>query len=253
MCGRYSLISSPDKLRAQLGYLEQPNFPPRDDVAPTQPIAIVRSAHGRKQFWLVRWGLAPAWVKDPSDFPLLINARMETAAEKPAFRAAMRHRRCVIPADGYYEWKPLGAQGKQRYLIRRRDGTPMAFAGLWETWSDPEGGEIDTGAILTREANAKIKDVHGRMPALVEARDMDAWLDVQNIRVKEAVKLLRPVDEDILEVVPVTALGEEVDVGMQTQMPAGKRRPVEGVSQPKSGAGSKRSEGKAGVAQLDLF
>ena len=105
MCGRYTLTSSPEALRALFRYEEQPNFPPRYNIAPTQPIAIVRLVEGKRHFALVRWGLLPSWVKDPKIFTLLINARGESAAEKPAFRAAMKRRRCLIPADGFYEWR----------------------------------------------------------------------------------------------------------------------------------------------------
>src|SRR6188474_349170 len=129
MCGRYALTSAPEAIRALFGYPEQPNFPPRYNIAPTQPIAIVRLVDGKREFALVRWGLLPSWVKDPKNFTLLINARGETAIEKPAFRNAMKRRRCLIPADGFYEWKRDGTV-KRPYLIRLKGGAPFAFAGL---------------------------------------------------------------------------------------------------------------------------
>ncbi|MFY9789403.1 MAG: SOS response-associated peptidase, partial [Pseudolabrys sp.] len=107
MCGRYALTSAPEAIRALFGYPEQPNFPPRYNVAPTQPIAVVRLIDGRREFALMRWGLLPSWVKDPRDFTLLINARGESVMDKPAFSAAMKRRRCLVPADGFYEWMPL--------------------------------------------------------------------------------------------------------------------------------------------------
>src|ERR1700733_2798111 len=110
MCGRYTVIASPEVLRALFGYTEQPNFPPRFNVAPTQPIAVVRLMSGKRQFALVRWGLLPSWVKDPKAFSLLINARGETVNDKPAYKAATKRRRCLIPADGFYEWKALGSR-----------------------------------------------------------------------------------------------------------------------------------------------
>jgi putative SOS response-associated peptidase YedK len=121
MCGRYTIIATPEALRALFGYDEQPNFPPRYNVAPTQPIPVVRLIDGKRHFALVRWGLLPSWVKDPKKFTLLINARGETVAEKPAYRAAMERRRCLIPADGFYEWK-AGTPRKQPYYIRAKDG-----------------------------------------------------------------------------------------------------------------------------------
>ena len=129
MCGRYAVTSAPEAIRALFGYPEQPNFPPRYNVAPTQPIAIVRLIEGKRQFALVRWGLLPSWVKDPKSFSLLINARGELVSDKPAFGAAMKYRRCLVPADGFYEWKATGPR-KQPYYVRARSGQPLAFAGL---------------------------------------------------------------------------------------------------------------------------
>ena len=140
MCGRYAVTTAPEAMRALFRYLEQPNFPPRYNVAPTQPVGIVRMVEGRREFALVRWGLIPAWVKDPRGFSLLINARGESALDKPAFRNAMKRRRCLFPADGFYEWKRDGYR-KQPYFVRLKSGQPMAFAGLWETWSGPNGEE----------------------------------------------------------------------------------------------------------------
>src|SRR3984893_5416030 len=130
MCGRYVITSSPEAIRALFRYPEQPNFPPRYNVAPTQPVPIVRISERARAFALVRWGLIPAWVKDPRGFSLLINARGETVGEKPAFRNAMQRRRCLFPADGFYEWKPDGER-KRPHFIRPRGGGPIAFAGLW--------------------------------------------------------------------------------------------------------------------------
>jgi putative SOS response-associated peptidase YedK len=152
MCGRYAIISAPEALRRLFGYQEMPNFPARYNVAPTQPIPIVRRQDGKRCFALVRWGLLPAWVKDPRTFSLLINARCEAATDKPAFRAAMRRRRCLIPADGFYAWKATG-KTKSPYYIRLKSGEPMAFAGLWETWTGPNGEEMESAAIITTAAN----------------------------------------------------------------------------------------------------
>src|ERR1700694_4665921 len=129
MCGRYTVTSAPEAIRALFGYTEQPNFPPRYNVAPTQAVPIVRLAEGKRQFALVRWGLIPSWVKDPRAFSLLINARGESVIDKPAFRAAMKRRRCLFPADGFYEWQEEGGR-KRAYFIRMKSRTPMAFAGI---------------------------------------------------------------------------------------------------------------------------
>ena len=127
------MTSSPEAMRRLFRYREQPNFPARYNVAPTQPIAIVRLQEGERQFALLRWGLIPAWVKDPRAFSLLINARADSVNDKPAFRNAMKRRRCLIPADGFYEWKEEGGR-KRPYVVRPKEGGPIAFAGLWECW-----------------------------------------------------------------------------------------------------------------------
>ena len=138
MCGRYAITTAPEAIRQLFGYLEQPNFPPRYNVAPTQPVPIVRMVEGKRQLALVRWGLIPAWVKDPRGFSLVINARGESVLDKPAFRNAMKYRRCLFPADGFYEWKREGER-KRPYFVRLKSGQPLAFAGLWESWMGPNG------------------------------------------------------------------------------------------------------------------
>src|SRR5712692_11205161 len=131
MCGRFVIKNPPDVMRRTFGYVEQPNFPPRYNVAPTQPIPVVRLVNHQRSFALLRWGLIPAWVKDPKGFSLLINARAESVLDKPAFRAAMRYRRCLIPADGFYDWRADG-NVRRPYYVHPTAGGPMAFAGLWE-------------------------------------------------------------------------------------------------------------------------
>jgi len=136
MCGRFVITSPPAALRQIFGYVEQPNFPPRHNIAPTQPIPVVMLENGGRHFRLMRWGLVPAWVKDPRKFSLLINARAETVLEKPAFKNAIKRRRCVVPADGYYEWQDRDGR-KRPFFIHRRDGKPVGFAALAETWMGP--------------------------------------------------------------------------------------------------------------------
>jgi putative SOS response-associated peptidase YedK len=241
MCGRYTVIASPEVIRALFGYQEQPNFPPRYNVAPTQPIAIVRLVEGKRHFALVRWGLLPSWVKDPKTFTLLINARGETAAEKPAFRAAMKRRRCLIPADGFYEWKALGGR-KQPYFIRAKSGEPFAFAGLWETWTGPNGEELETAAIVTTTANRTLAAIHDRMPVIVPPAAFDLWLDSDTVDPTTASALIAPAPENLLEAFPVSTqvnrtandnpkLVEEASVSAEPEpapapKPAAKRAPA---------------------------
>ena len=203
MCGRYAVTSAPEAIRALFGYPEQPNFPPRYNVAPTQPIAIVRLMDGKRQFALVRWGLLPSWVKDPKDFTLVINARGESVMDKPAFSAAMKRRRCLVPADGFYEWKAIGV-GKQPFYVRAKSGAPLAFAGLWETWTGPNGEEMETAAIVTTRANRTLAGIHERMPVVVPPEAFDMWLDCANIDDKTAASLIAPASDDLLEAYEVS-------------------------------------------------
>jgi len=203
MCGRYTLTSSPEALRALFAYGEQPNFPPRYNIAPTQPIPVVRLVDGKRQFSLMRWGLLPSWVKDPKTFSLVINARGETAIEKPAFRAAMKRRRCLIPVDGFYEWRAGGAR-KQPYFIHAKTGAPLAFAGLWETWTGPNGEELDTAAIVTTTANLTLTPIHDRMPVIVAPEAFDLWLNAGEVDATSASALIAPAPDDLLVAWPVS-------------------------------------------------
>ncbi|HEY0222944.1 MAG TPA: SOS response-associated peptidase [Pseudolabrys sp.] len=202
MCGRYTIVAPPQVLRDLFRYAEQPNFPPRYNVAPAQPIPIVRVVNGARHFALVRWGLLPSWVKDPKKFSLLINARGESVTEKPAFRAAMRRRRCLIPTDGFYEWKASGSR-KQPYYVRATSGEPFAFAGLWETWIGPNGEELETAAIVTTAANKTLEPIYDRMPVVVPPDQFDLWLDHSTEDVGAAVALIQPAPENLLEAYPV--------------------------------------------------
>ena len=204
MCGRYAITSAPEAIRALFAYLEQPNFPARYNVAPTQPIPIVRLHEGRRQFALVRWGLIPPWVKDPKTFSLVINARGDSVLDKPAFRNAMRRRRCLIPADGFYEWKEMGKGPRQPFFIHRKDGEPFAFAGLWETWTGPNGEELETAAIVTTDANRDIRHIHARMPVIVAPDAYDFWLDCANIDAPTAAAVIAPAPDAVLEAYPVS-------------------------------------------------
>jgi putative SOS response-associated peptidase YedK len=201
MCGRYVIKTPPALMRETFGYGEQPNFPPRYNVAPTQPIPVVRLVDGRRSFALLRWGLIPSWVKDPRGFSLLINARAESVLEKPAFRNAMRRRRCLIPADGFYEWKRDGL--RKRPFLARPKGL-VAFAGLWEPWMGPNGEEVDTACIVTTAANRTLRPLHDRMPAVIPPDAFDRWLDCAHVEAEAAMALLAPAPEDLFEAYEVS-------------------------------------------------
>jgi putative SOS response-associated peptidase YedK len=205
MCGRYSITSAPEAIRALFRYEEEPQFPARYNIAPRQPIPVVRLIDGKRHFALMRWGLLPSWVKNPAAFSLLINARGESVCEKPAFRAAMQYRRCLIPADGFYEWQ-AGPRGKQPFYVRAKSGQPLALAGLWETWTGPNGEEVDTAAIVTTRANRTLSPLHDRVPVIVPPEAFDLWLDCMNVDARTAEALIAPAPDDQLEFWPVAQL-----------------------------------------------
>jgi putative SOS response-associated peptidase YedK len=204
MCGRYTLSPSPEEVARLFEVAGFVPFPPRYNIAPTQPIGVVRLIGGTRRLELVRWGLVPGWVKDPRSFKLLINARAETAAEKPAFRAAMRHRRCLVPASGFYEWRRLPDGKKQPYFIRPRDGRLLAFGGLVEEWIDCDGGILESAAILTTAANAAVAPIYERMPVIVAPEDFERWLDCLRNEPRTVAELMRPAPDDLLEAIPVS-------------------------------------------------
>ncbi|MEA2912083.1 MAG: hypothetical protein QOJ15_4164 [Bradyrhizobium sp.] len=189
MCGRFVITSPPEALRQVFGYIEQPNFPPRHNIAPTQPIPVIIIENGVRHFRLMRWGLLPAWVKDVRKFTLLINARAETVNERPAFKKAMKRRRCLIPADGYYEWQASETR-KRPHFIHRRDGGPIGLAGLAETWIGPNGEELDTVAIVTAPASADLAVLHPRVPVTIAPADFERWLDCNAWDAETAMMLL---------------------------------------------------------------
>ena len=201
MCSRYDLTSPPEAVRAHFAYSDRPNFPARYNVAPTQAIPVVcLDETGVRRFRLMRWGLLPAFVKDPKTFPTLINARSEEVLNKPSFRHAVRRRRCLVPANGFYEW--TGPKGKRRpFHIRLQPSRLIAFAGLYECWQDPQGGEIDTVTILTCAANRTVSGLHDRMPVVIEPDRYDDWLDVTRVSAEEALAMIGPAADDRFETV----------------------------------------------------
>jgi len=208
MCGRFAITLPPEAARQYFGYGEQPNFPPRFDVRPTQPVPVVMLSERARHFMLMRWGFLPGFVRDEKEFPLLINARSETAYEKPSFRNAIRRRRCLFVADAFYEWQKLDEKGrkKQPFRIARPNGEPLALGGIYETWSK-DGSEIDTCAILTTSANATLSAIHDRMPVILNPADFDRWLSPDTGQ-DDVVRLMRPAGEDVLTLEPIARVGE---------------------------------------------
>lgn len=177
MCGRFVLRASPEQLKALFELDEEPNVEPRYNIAPTQPVGIVRiKPEAQAREWAhVLWGLIPSWAKDASIGQKMINARAETVTEKPSYRAAFKRRRCLVPASGFYEWKK-GASGKTPHFITTADEKPFAIAGLWETWQGPDGGELSTCTLLTTEANELMRNLHDRMPVIIAPDAYAMWL-----------------------------------------------------------------------------
>jgi putative SOS response-associated peptidase YedK len=189
MCGRFTLTVTPEALAQAFDLDSIPaDFPPRYNIAPSQPIAAILKTpeHPERHLQLLRWGLIPSWAKDPAIGNRLINARAESLAEKPSFRAAFKRRRCLIPSTGFYEWQKRSS-GKQPYFIGLRDSQPFAFAGLWETWED-----ISTATIITTDANPLLQPIHERMPVILRPQDYDLWLDPHNQNPAELQTLLKP-------------------------------------------------------------
>ena len=191
MCGRYTLTTPTEGLHALFGFDELPNLPPRYNIAPTQDVAAVRSSpeSGKPSFTLFRWGLIPSWAKDPAIGSKMINARAETVAEKPAFRTAFRRRRCLLPADSFYEWETRKDGTKQPWRVTLEGGGPFAFAGLWEEWLGADGSEVESCTIVTTRAAPAIEDIHHRMPVMLDPADFDLWLSGEP---DVAYQLLRP-------------------------------------------------------------
>lgn len=208
MCGRYAVTLPPEAVRAFFGYVEQPNFPPRFNIAPTQPIAVVQrdrtaDPSNDRHFGLVRWGFVPTFVKDFAAFRPFVNARSEELTDKPSFRNAFRRRRCLVIADGFYEWRKGPVSPSQPFLLRRPDGSPFGMAGLTETWSGADGSEIETACIITTAANESLSQIHPRMPVIIDPQDFDLWLDPDERSLPDAAMLMRPAPEDLLSIFAV--------------------------------------------------
>ncbi|KJH70702.1 SOS response-associated peptidase [Aliterella atlantica] len=193
MCGRFTLSQPTDAIASTFNLPEIPSLEPRYNIAPTQsiPAILLTPERGERQLQMLHWGLIPTWAKDASISAKLINARSETASEKPSFKSALRRRRCLIIADGFYEWQRQDGK-KQPYYFRLESGQPFAFAGLWENWRSPDGEAIASCTILTTEANDLLRPIHDRMPVILDAKDYDTWLDLEIQQPELVQPLLHP-------------------------------------------------------------
>lgn len=247
MCGRYAFLLPPEAMAALFRVLNTIDYPPRYNIAPTQPIVAIVEQQGRRTAELFRWGFVPGWVKDPRDFSLLINARAETMAQKPAFRDAVRNSRCVVPASGYYEWMKGEGLARQPYYISSAETETMAFAGLHSTWAGPNGEEVDTVCIVTVDPNLEISGVYDRMPAILRGEAaIDAWLNTRDVDVAEAVGLAVTPPQGTMRFHPVSrAIGRAVAEGPELIMPLT-------AEQVMAEAEAQRPKKKPS-AQLDLF
>lgn len=195
MCGRFTLRTPAHRLAEAFGVDALPNLAPRYNIAPTQDVVAIRHADDGRELTMLRWGLIPSWAKDPAIGARMINARAETVAEKPSFRAAFRQRRCLVVADGFYEWRKTAdapKAPKQPYYIRLASGDAFAIAGLWERWRDPAGETVESCTLITTEANRELAPIHHRMPVIVSPADYDAWLEPHPASAEALHALLRP-------------------------------------------------------------
>jgi putative SOS response-associated peptidase YedK len=270
MCGRYSITSPSEAIQRVFQVPERPNLPARYNVAPTQEVPIVRvrgaredggdaepEHDGGRHLVQVRWGLVPFWADDTSIGAKMINARAESAADKPAFRAAFRRRRCLVVADGFYEWKAPEQKGqrKQPYRIQLKSGEPFGFAGLWERWTNPEDqSALETCTILTTEANPYLSEIHPRMPVMLSADAFGPWLDPET-DVETAKGLLGPYPEDDLTAYPISTRvnavkNDDPSIVEPLDDASGAQRSQNGGG---SGSGGRGSGSGAADSQPSLF
>ena len=207
MCGRFTLTVNPADLQDAFANFSFPTkFAPRFNIAPTQPVLAVPNDDKNEADFFV-WGLIPMWAKDPSIGSRLINARGETLAEKPSFRGSYRHKRCLILADGFYEWKAFGdRKTKTPYFIHMKDRQPFAMAGLWDSWESPDGSSIKTCTIITTTPNSLMEMIHDRMPVILHSRDYAKWLDAAPQTPENLQPLIKPFSADAMSAYPVSTL-----------------------------------------------
>jgi putative SOS response-associated peptidase YedK len=207
MCGRFTLTIDPDHLQEAFPWADIPDdIAPRYNIAPSQPVAVIPNT-GDNKLSMYKWGLIPSWAKDLAIGDRMINARAETLAEKPSFRNAYRRRRCLILADGFYEWKQIpGAKSKQPVYIRLETGRPFAFAGLWEIWNSPDGSEIRSCTIITTQPNSLMEPIHNRMPVILPPDGYRQWLATEDRQPAQLNDLLIPYPPDEMIAFPVSRM-----------------------------------------------
>jgi putative SOS response-associated peptidase YedK len=207
MCGRFTLTTTPEQLLAAFPGLSMPGeSQPRFNIAPSQPVAVVTN-DGKFQLDYFLWGLIPSWAKDPAIGNRMINARGETLQEKPAFRSAFRRRRCLVLADGFYEWRQdPGKRTKTPMYIRLQNGEPFAFAGLWENWQAPDGSNILSCTIITTEPNSLMQTIHNRMPVILPTDTFSVWLEPHEPDLGQLQNLLKPYPAENMLAFPVSTL-----------------------------------------------
>ncbi len=212
MCGRFTLTIDPNHLQEAFPWAAIPDdWLPRYNIAPSQPVAVIPNTPERAAA-LYKWGLIPSWAKDPSIGDRMINARAESLAEKPSFRNAYRRRRCLVLADGFYEWKQNpDLRSKQPMYIRLKNNQPFAFAGLWEAWKQADGSELRSCTIITTQPNSLMQAIHNRMPVILAAKDYEEWLAVEDRQPAQLNTLLVPYPADEMEAYPVSRLVNSPD------------------------------------------
>jgi putative SOS response-associated peptidase YedK len=207
MCGRFTLAVEESELQAEFMGIEFPSqFAPRYNIAPSQPVlAIPNTGENKAEFFI--WGLVPSWAKDPSIGSRLINARAETLSEKPSFKASYKYKRCLVPADGFYEWKAIeDAKGKVPHYIQLKTGRPFAFAGLWAEWRDATGAELRSCTIITTTPNQLLAAIHNRMPVILAREHWARWLEPAGREPEALEQLLQPYPADLMRAFPVSTL-----------------------------------------------
>ncbi|MCL4871711.1 MAG: SOS response-associated peptidase [Anaerolineae bacterium] len=207
MCGRFALTASPEQIALAFSLAEMPTLAPRYNIAPSQPVAAVRLNRdiGQRELTHFHWGLIPSWAKDPAIGYKMINARSETAAEKPSFRNALKYRRCLVPVSGFYEWQKVG-KGKQPHYIHLAEQPVLAIAGLWEHWQSADGSEIESCTLLTTTPNELMRPLHDRMPVILHPDDYTLWLNPQQTDAAALQPLFRPFPAELMTAYPVSTL-----------------------------------------------
>jgi putative SOS response-associated peptidase YedK len=253
MCGRYAATLPPEMMVELFNLLRSVDMPPRYNIKPTDPIVAIRNSRsqGGRVAEMFRWGLIPGWVKDLKGFPVLINARADSMLEKPAFRTAMKYSRCVIPADGYFEWM-VGPDGvKHPYFITLNANEPMVFAGLYSIWRAPDGESVPSATIVTVEPNLDISGLHDRMPAILTGEAIDRWLNTAEVSPEEAARLAAAPPLGVMRYHVVSKeVGKVESEGDHLIRPL---TPEEAAAEGGSGRPAAKKKAAAGGGQLDLF